>query len=240
MHLSDGTSWVRTKTHIGRIVELSHELHPGGEEYKLEVLTQFVEALLPSYKRKEGVWYVMSEITMWSHVGTHIESPFHYLREGKDVSAIPLHRLVGEAIVLNFTHKGCNEPITMEEMNERGRDIRDNDIVLLRTDLSRFYNTEHSHDRPYLTFEAASWLVSRNIACLGMDCSGFEIRGLDDQPIHSILFNNDIPVIEHLTNLDQLSTDRVLLIVLPLRIRGLDACPVRVVAIEGFFQNGKR
>ena len=65
---------------ISRIVDLSHEVVPGKEEYKLELETHFVDDLLPYYKGKRdpGDWYIMQEITMWDHVGTHIEAPLRF------------------------------------------------------------------------------------------------------------------------------------------------------------------
>ncbi|MCL5102990.1 MAG: cyclase family protein [Armatimonadetes bacterium] len=221
--------------HIGRIVDLSHEIVPGEEEYKLEMDTHFVDDLLPDYKGKRapGDWYIMQEISMWDHVGTHIESPLHYIEGGTDVSRLSLERLIGEAVVLDFRHKGFGEPIDLDEMKRAGEDvIREGDIVFIRTDLSKYYNTEHSHDRPYLTNDAVKWLVAKKISCLGVDCSGIENRGEMVQPNHGTLFEAGIPLIEHLNNLSDLSKSRFQVFILPYKVRGAAAFPVRVIAIE--------
>jgi kynurenine formamidase len=77
------------------------------------------------------------------------------------------------------------------------------------------------------------WLVEdRRIACLGTDSSGFEVRGVDHYPNHRLLTNAAIPVLECLTNLVSLRHQRVFLIALPWPVVGLDACPVRAIAIE--------
>jgi len=216
----------------GRIVDLSQLILSGQEEYKLELRTHMVDELLPSYHRPRGQWYVMTEVTLWSHVGTHIEAPLHYIEGGSDVADLPLEQLIGPAIVVDFTHKRANEAITLEEMQAAG-DIRVGDMVLIKTGCDRLYRTPRAHDRPYLTTEATLWLAEdRRIALLGTDASGFEVCGIETQPNHQILFKHGIPVVEHLTNLDALLSDRVTLIVLPWKVRGLDSCPVRVVAIE--------
>lgn len=215
-----------------RIVDLSHTLLPGKEEYKLEVKNKFVEEFLPDHFRPKESWYIMSEVFMWSHVGTHLEAPYHYLRGGKDVSQISMERVMGEAVILDFSHKETNEPITKEELEEKGADIKEGDIIILKTGLDRFYRTSKAHDRPYLTLQATSWLVEKKISCLATDASGFEVRGVHDQPNHKLLFKNDIPVIEHLTNLDKLTRKRIFLIALPWKVKGLDSSPVRVIAIE--------
>jgi kynurenine formamidase len=77
------------------------------------------------------------------------------------------------------------------------------------------------------------WLVhDRQINCLGTDSSGFEVRGVDHHPNHRLLTGAGVPVIECLTNLVELRQQRVFLIALPWPVVGLDACPVRAIAIE--------
>jgi len=222
------------------MVDLTHKLVPGEEERRLEVKTFFVEdvsspkggKLLPKIKRAKDVWYIMQEITLLNHIGTHIEAPYHYLKDGKDVSEVPLERVVGEAVVLDFTHKKPNEKIDVDDLERYGKDVREGDIVLIRTDRSRFWKTEEYHQRPYLTNDAAKWFVQKKIGCLCIDASGIEVKGIETQPNHKTLFENDIPVIENLTNLDQLNKNRVFFMATPIKIDKTDASLVRAVAIE--------
>jgi arylformamidase len=217
-----------------RMVELSHSLVPGREEYKLEVTNRFVEELQPYYlgKRPADAWYIMSEVELWSHVGTHMESPFHYLKDGTDIAGVELDRVIGMCQVVHFTDKSVGEPITVDEMRARGANIQVGDIVFVRTD-SGHYRTPESHDRPYFTPEAITWLAEdRQIHLMGVDCSGIDDRTKPAQPDHQILFSHGIPLIEHLANLDQLSSDRFFVVAVPWRVAGLEAAPVSVIAFE--------
>jgi arylformamidase len=216
-----------------RPVELSHVLVPGDEEYRLDVEHRLVEELLPDYVglRPPTADYIMSEVSMWSHVGTHLEAPFHYFRDRDDVARIALDRVVGECTLVHCTHRGRGEAITLADLEERGGLVRDGDIVFVRTDQGH-YRTPQSHDRPYFTREAIDWLVEKGISCLGVDCSGIEERGVPGQPNHMRLFENGIPLIEHLAGLDQLSTQRFFVVAVPWRVEGLDASPVSVIAFE--------
>jgi arylformamidase len=216
-----------------RVVELSHSLLPGEEEYELQVQNRLVEELLPDYAglRPPGADYIISEVSLWSHVGTHMEAPFHYLGDGADIAAVPLERVAGECTLLLFTDRGPGEAITRDDVAERGSDIRERDIVFVRTDQGN-YRTPRSHDRPYFTEEAVAWLVERRISCLGVDCSGIERRGVPRQPNHVLLFENGIPLIEHLAHLEQLRSTRFLVVAVPWRVHGLEASPVSVVALE--------
>ncbi len=218
-----------------RLIELSFDLFPGQEEYTLDVVNKPVREMLPFYANKlpSEEWNVMSEVFLWSHVGTHIEVPLHHIEGGLDCAGIPISRVVGDACVLDFTDKRKSEMITKEEILERGSIIREGDIVFIRTGLDHLYRTPRSHDRPYLATDAVAWLVyEKKISCLGVDCSGIENRNEPEQPNHKLLLSEGIPLIEHLAHLGQLSKERFYVVAVPLRVHGLDACPVAVLAFE--------
>jgi arylformamidase len=223
------------------MTELSHRLTPGKEEFPLAIETFNTDEAISKSKRqsshsinrREDIWYILQEVKMGSHVGTHIEFPYHHLKNGKSAADYPLERMVGDAVLLDFSRKKKDEEITRQEILALGADIRKGDIVLIRTDMDKLWNTDKAHDRPVLSIEAAEYLVKEiGIHCIGTDATGLEVRGRDDQPVHQILFGNDVAMVESLTNLDKLRSARLQVIMLPLMIEGMDSCPVRVVAIE--------
>lgn len=208
----------------GRIVDLTHKLLPGKEQYTLEVSRK--------NERHGPEGDIMCTVYFWSHVGTHVEAPLHFLADAADTAGIAIPALIGPAIVLDFRGKGVSEPITLADMQAAG-DVQAGDRVLTMTGRHTQYRTPHSHDRPYITEEAMRWLVEdRQIACLGTDSSGFEVRGVTHYPNHRLLTQAGIPVIECLANLTELRRQRVHLIALPIPVVGLDACPVRAIAVE--------
>lgn len=208
----------------GRVVDLTHVLRPGEEQYTLEI------ARRGDRQGPEGD--IMSAVYMWSHVGTHVEAPLHFLSAGGDTASIPIERLMGPAVVLDFRHKQVNEPIHRDELIAAGP-VEIGDRVLIMTGRDDQYRTPASHDRPYLTEDAVAWLVAdREIACLGTDSSGFEVRGVDTHPNHRTLNNAAVPVLECLRNLQELRSPRIYLIALPIPVLGLDASPVRAIAID--------
>ena len=214
-----------------RMVDLTRVLQPGKECFKLEVQTFQVDELLPGFHRPEGEWYVMQEWSISSHIGTHVESPYHHMKDGPDVSRLDIRRLMGEAVVLDFRTKEAGEAIEAHEIEAQGTHVQPGDIVLVHTGYDKMYGVE-DYDRPYLSLEAVQWLVDREISCLGIDASGLEKYKAEAQPGHLLLFASGIPIIEELTHLDQLYQERVFFMALPIPIRGADACPVRAVAFE--------
>jgi len=229
---------------LQNMTELSHRLVPGAEEFPLEIKTFNTDEVLAEsnarrtedmkIRRRADSWYIIQEVKMGSHVGTHVEFPYHHLKTGKSAADYPLERLVGDAVVLDFSHKQKNEEISKQEVIDSGVEIRRGDIVFIRTDMHKLWKTPRAHDRPVLSIEATRYLVEGiGIHCIGTDATGLEVRGRDDQPVHEILFSHNVAMVESLRNLDQLRATRFQVIMLPLMIEGLDACPVRVVAIEG-------
>ena len=218
-----------------RVIELSHTLFPGKEEYRYDLQNGPVETFIPHYrgKRPADQWYILSEINMWSHVGTHMEAPFHYQRDGTDIAGIPLSQVVGECAIVDLAGKAVGEMITADELKARGAHIQQGDIVFINTGYGHLYRTPNSHDRPWFEPEGIRWLAEdMQIACLGVDCSGTENRNQPEQPNHKTLFDHNIPLIEHLANMDQLTKDRVYIVAVPLRLKACDASPLSVIAFE--------
>jgi arylformamidase len=223
-----------------RIIDLSHTIIPGKEEYRLEIDTRFTEQWeqFAQYKRQEDHWYVLSEVNFSTHVGTHIEFPYHHFQNGLDAAHFPLEKLIGEAIVLDISRWGQNDCITLPELQQVAGDrIRPGDIVYCYTGMDRYYHTEKQHNRPWFTTEAIQWLASTGLKVLGVDTSGIEVRNPDGspfygQPNHEALLGAGIPLVEFLTNLGGLLNKRFMTYILPVKLASAESFPVRIIAIE--------
>jgi arylformamidase len=215
-----------------RIVELSHRIVPGKEHFKLQTRVEDVTAILPQVGHRPDVWYVLGEVTYCTHVGTHIEMPLHHKKDGADAADFPFRQLIGPLRVLDFRHKRSGESISLAEIRAHEERIHPGDIVFLWTGMDRFYHDdERWNDQPHLAIEANQWLVDRKIACLGSDASGLEIPGTDYQPNHQAIMNAGIPMIESLRGLEQVAQGEWIVFILPLPIEGLEASPLRVIAV---------
>jgi len=169
---------------------------------------------------------------MSSHVGTHVEFPFHHWEMGADAATYPLSRLIGRASVLDFSYKSPGEGISREEVECNAHRIMSGDIVFLRTDCDRLYRTDHWDDQPYLEPLAMQWLIDRQPKVIGTDAAGFEVPGTDFQPNHLEMFKHNIAMVESATNLAAIESGTWIVYILPLPIEGIDACPVRIVAVR--------
>lgn len=214
-----------------KIIDLSRVMLPGKEPFKLNVQTYFVEELLPQFKRKTDDWYILQEWELSSHVGTHVESPYHHMKEGSDIAGLALETLIGDAVILDFRGRKPDDEIGLDDFHALEINVRPGDIVLIHTGYDRDYGRP-DYGRPFISQDLVDWLVDKPIACLGIDASGIERYKAEDQPSHKKLFSAGIPIIEELTNLEAVTRQRFQFIGLPLRIEGADASPIRAIAIE--------
>lgn len=215
------------------IIELSQQLISDKEAnftFHLD-LPDATEAM-PMLSHDEDIWYKIGRVNMCTHNGTHVEVPYHHLKEGMDLSEFPIEKLIGNLVVLDFSGKKPHEMITLEEMQAYDEQIKKGDILFIRTDLDRVFRSESWIAFPYIQIEGIEWLVQKGINCLGTDGAGIEDIYAHNQPGHVTLFKNHIPLVESLTNLDQVVNGDYMAFILPLPIQKGDASPVRVIAVR--------
>ena len=107
-----------------RVVDLTRILRPGKERFKLDIHTFAVDELIPGFHVPEGEWYILQEWEISSHIGTHVESPYHHIRDGTDIAGLSLERVMGDAVVLDFSGKKASQAIERVEIQAAGSDVR--------------------------------------------------------------------------------------------------------------------
>jgi len=220
---------------LARIIDLSHVITPGKAGRKFAIEMVGAETVNPKVVRLEGQWYIMHNISMVSHIGTHIEAPYHLFKSALDLAGLPLEQLMGEAVLLDLRQCPRKSAVTLQHVqdaSEKVRGIRPGDIVFCNLGCAAFYGTEQYGMNPCFSTEAIQWLVDRGMKLMGVDASGVEVPGNEDHVNHSALFIKGIPLIENLANLDQVSRTRFWVYAFPIAVSGLEAFPLRVIAVE--------
>ena len=176
----------------------------------------------------------ITEIQMVAHHGTHVDAPRHFMIDGPTFEQIPLERLYGPAVVWRIDKEpfGVITPQDLEAARPR---LQPGDMVLLDTGWAKYINTEKYEDHPYLSIDAASWLVDHQVKLLGVDFSTPDLTTHKRPsgftwPVHQILLSQGVLVAEHLANLGTLANTRVEAMFLALPIAGSDGAPARVLA----------
>jgi kynurenine formamidase len=175
-----------------------------------------------------GVTFHIGMVTMCANTGTYIDVPFHRFADGHDLIDLPLERVSG---VPGICIDGDPRRIELEALG-------DTDVsgfaVLFRTGHSKHFGTpQYMVDHPYLASELARTLVERGAACVGIDSLNVDATSGpegDGRPVHTILLRNDIPIIEHLTDLGSLPRSGFTFTAVPPKIEQLGSFPVRAFA----------
>jgi arylformamidase len=178
-------------------------------------------------------------VSFSTHCGTHVEFPLHHVEGGLHAADFPLTSLIGEAVVLDFTNKNAGDCMSLEEFKAYDDKIKEGDIVFLHTGLDKKWRTEEWEPYPFVACDAMEWLIrEKKIKAIGTDATSLENFNIPDQPNHNLAFKNNLAMVESLTNLDKIENGRALVFILPLKIIGIEACPVRIIAINdgGFIE----
>lgn len=177
-------------------------------------------------------------IVLGTHCGTHIDAPRHLIPGGATVETISVDLFVGPARVLDMRPvecpKKCYHVRDFQRLLGDERPLR----LVLRFDWSDHWGTMKFYtDQPFISEEAAQWLVDRGVRLLAMDTPQVDSpdhgrSGAKDSPNHKIMLGQGVIFVEYCTNLRQLSRQEVELVVAPLNILGADGAPARVFGIE--------
>jgi D-apiose dehydrogenase len=174
-------------------------------------------------------------LNLYSHAGTHMDAPRHFLQDGKSLETLDLSKLCGRARVVNIAPASPKMLIGVDDVLKAIGFVEPEDRLLFRTDwYLKFGSTEYRNELPRISIELAHWLVEQRVALIGVEPpSVADVNNMNELTIvHQTLFRGGVIIVEGLANLDQLKQPEVEFIALPLKIIGGDGCPVRAIALE--------
>ena len=209
-----------------RVVDLSLSLYHGLRGVTTEPHTRL---------EREG--YNTTTLHLYSHAGTHMDAPLHFVAGGGTIDQIPLERCIGPALVVDVTHVEPNGLIEVADLGAHADRITAGSRLLLRTDWSHHAEQDdYRTHMPRISADLARWLVEKQIALIGVEQPSVASVRPENRAelteVHQILLGAQIVIVEGRANLDRLRQDVVQFIALPLKVRGCDGSPVRAVAIE--------
>jgi arylformamidase len=214
---------------VGQHVDLSYRIVDGMVTYP-GLPTPEVGTHLSRKAAEEiygpGLTFQIGLITMCTNTGTYLDVPFHRYADGHDLSELELDRVAGVPAV-------C-----LDRRGETSIDLDPADLVglaghavLIFTSLAEKFGTEaYLESHPYLTAAAADALVEANVACVGIDSLNIDSTATGERPVHSRLLGDDVPIIEHLTNLDSVPANGFRFTAVPPKIVGAGTFTVRAFA----------
>lgn len=193
-----------------------------------------------------------NDFRMGEHVGTHVDAPRHWIsgRGGDSVADLPPERLVGPAVVMDFSAEATADPdwcldvADVEAWEAEHGPIPENGWVLLRTgwdrharDREAFLNADETGSHtPGITARCAELLATqRPLSGFGVETVGIDagMAGTFDPPFpaHFHFMGNDTYGVTSLQNLDRLPATGAVVVVAPLPIVDGTGAPARVLAL---------
>ncbi len=173
---------------------------------------------------------------LYSHGGTHLDAPRHYLPGGETIEKIALERCMVPAWVANVAGLEPRALITVEHVQALADRIQPGDGLLLRTGWSaRMDQPDYRTHAPRVSLELARWCVERKLSLLGVEPPALaDVQNIEElSAVHRVLLEAGILVVEGLTNLGAIGREKVWFVAVPLKLFEGDGSPVRAFAIEG-------
>ncbi len=190
--------------------------------------------ITPCRRLEQDGWNATT-LRLYSHAGTHVDAPRHFLTDGASLDEQDLRALVGPALVIDLAPARPRQLLTPADLDRWSEAILPGSRLLLRTDWYHRYGTDdYRAALPRISLELARWLVERRVALLGVECpSVADVNNLTElTEVHRTLFRGGVVIVEGLANLDRIEKPLVQFVALPLNIVHGDGCPVRAIAIE--------
>ena len=165
----------------------------------------------------------VASFAMSTHCGAHVDAPLHYDPSGASVDMLDLSDFIGPARVIDA--RG-NDPLCGFE--EIASALGGAPTRLLFKLMDRGDQLSWPTGFRTLAPETVERLALRGTRLIGVDVPSVDPETSKSLPSHMVCRRHDIRIVENLVLADVVPGDYEL-IALPLKLRGLDAAPVRAV-----------
>jgi kynurenine formamidase len=218
-----------------KIVDLSHTFEESMPR------PQVPYGHIPWKKFEKGDPFNTYMILVFEHAGTHVDAPIHLGGiDGPTIDEIPLDSWMGEAYVLDFTHKKEKEYAMVNEVKKWEKDnsaISEGSVVLFYFGWDKNWTTDYGvenqiylKNNPGISEGVAEYLVMKKVKIVGGDIPTIDSDADPLEKAHRILLPSGVHIIENLSNLCALPPTGSFVVANPLKIKGGTGCPVRAFA----------
>ncbi|MCM1213722.1 MAG: cyclase family protein [Lachnospiraceae bacterium] len=173
-------------------------------------------------------------ILVGSHSGTHMDAPLHFFNGAQGIDEADLQKICGNISIVNFSYMGEGSIVEYKDV----RDLVISERMLFRFDWWKNWKTPNYYKGfPFFSEDAVSYLIEKGMGVIALDTpspdGGGAITQKEDSPVHKKLLENQVTIIEYLSNTDCLvEGKKYCLFALPLKIKNCDGAPSRVIAVE--------
>jgi arylformamidase len=215
----------------GRLVELNHVIRAGMITYPGlpgPAINPYLTREASREHYAPGAEFAIDELTLIGNTGTYLDAPYHRYPDGADLSSVTLARTADLPALVVRVAGAQQHAIDVGAV--AALDVRGMAVLLHTGDDARFGSAAYADGRHFLTRAGAAWLAANGAALVGIDALNIDDTDDGSRPAHTLLLAAGIPVVEHLTGLEQLPPSGARFAAVPLRIEGFGTIPVRAFA----------
>jgi arylformamidase len=212
-------------------IDLSHTIESGMITYKGLPAPLVCDHLSREQSRQHyapGTEFQIARIDMVANTGTYLDTPYHRYPDGFDLTGLKLDaisHLPGVVVRQLGAGERAIDWTAFAATDVRGK------AVLVQTGWSRHWRTDQYFEgHPFLTEAAAVYLRDQGAVLVGIDSLNIDDTANGSRPVHSVLLAAGIPIVEHMTALEQLPIDGFTFTAAPPKIKCMGTFPVRAHA----------
>jgi kynurenine formamidase len=207
-----------------KIIDLSHTIYSGMAQYPEDPDLPRIKHVMTH--EKNGI--LASALEISCHLGTHIDVPYHFLREQPSLEEIPLETFYGKGRRVDAPAPDTPGEISPDVL--ASVDLEGLDYLIIRTGWEQHWGTPRYYQVwPFLSSEMAMLLAQSKLKGVGLDTPGVDPLGV--RSVHDLFAAAGMINVENLANLAALPEVPFDFIVFPLKLAGAEASPVRAVAL---------
>ena len=214
-----------------RFIDLSHVIEAGMITYTGlpgPVISDHLSRDASKAHYARGTTFQIGKIEMVANTGTYIDAPFHRFSAGADLSGFELASI---ANLDGLVFRAAPEKRAINQDLFKNHDLNGK-AVLVYTGWDQHWRTDqYFENHPFLTRDAAEFLRASEVALVGIDSLNIDDTEDGARPVHTILLGADIPIVEHMCNLDTPPESSFKFFAVPAPVKGMGSFPVRAFAI---------
>jgi len=191
------------------------------------------------FKHEDGdIDYESDYMVTTTHIGTHVDAPYHFIPDGGTVGDISLDSLIRptkRADVRDLV--GPKTRVTLDMVKDRlSAPLEEGEYLLVHTGWSdKHMNTPEyfSHNHPYYDPEISEYIVKQDGRGILADTTIEPVHDVSEEGFanHYTLLGNDKLIVENIVNVDSLPNEFTTYVI-PMYIDEGDGAPARVFVIE--------
>lgn len=206
---------------LTHVIEENMPVYPGTETPRLEPANTY---------EKDG--FQETRISMFSHIGTHMDPPAHLFPQRTTLDCFPPEQFIGKAIVIDCRDLSEGESITLDYIRRAGKKAELADFLLFNLGWDQRWGSEsYFGDYPCLDDEVMDYILKGKYKGIGFDVIGLDPIADANLTRHKKLFaEKEIVNIENLCRLEQCGSELFWFSCFPLKIKNSDGSPIRAIA----------